>query len=101
MRRACPRPDVAALAAVVCLSVTVPSAAQVQYGAIFGRVTDGTGALLPGATVTIEGPALLQRQSVTTMESGGYRFPQVPTGTYTVTFELQGFSKFVHEGVQV
>ena len=62
-------------------------------GEIFGKVTDGTDAVLPGATVTISGAALIQPMTVIAAESGGYRFPSVPIGTYTVSLRAPGFSK--------
>ena len=73
--------------------------AQVSMGEVFGKVTDGTGAVLPGVTVTLSGPALIQPQTTVTVESGAYRFPRIPIGTYTVAFELTGFKKSLREGV--
>ena len=67
-----------------------PATAQVSTGEIFGRVADTTGAVMPGVNVTISSPALLQPQTVVTASSGGYRFPLVPIGTYTVRYELSG-----------
>src|SRR5262245_25394860 len=62
-------------------------------GSIFGKVTDSSGAVMPGVTVTVTGTGLqLPRVAVTT-ESGAYQFPNIPIGTYAVTFELQGFKK--------
>ena len=82
--------------------LAAPSASgQVLRGEIFGRVTDGTDAVLPGASVTISGPALLQPMVVQSANSGGYRFPNVPIGTYTLTVELAGFSRVVREGLIV
>ena len=79
----------------------VPAAAQVSTGEIFGKATDGSGAVLPGVTVTITSSALLQAQAAVTAASGGYRFPTIPIGTYTVTFDLAGFKKLVHEGIVI
>jgi carboxypeptidase family protein/TonB-dependent receptor-like protein len=90
--------------ALVCLAlatVAAPAFAQVSMGEIFGKVTDGTGAMLPGVTVTISGPALIQSETVMTAASGGYRVPRIPVGTYTVAFELAGFRKTVREGVVI
>ncbi len=84
---------------LLALAGALPASAQVNTGEIFGRVTDGTGAVLPGATVTITSPALIQSQVVATSATGGYRFPQVSIGTYTVTFDLTGFKKLVRDGV--
>ncbi|HXH07339.1 MAG TPA: carboxypeptidase regulatory-like domain-containing protein, partial [Vicinamibacterales bacterium] len=54
------------------------ASAQVQTGEIFGRVTDNTGAVLPGVTVTLSGPSLLQPLTATTTETGTYQFPRIP-----------------------
>jgi hypothetical protein len=75
--------------------------AQTQTGEIFGKVADRTGAILPGATVTISGPALLQPQSAITANSGAYRFPNLPIGVYSVTFELGGFKRMIHADVRI
>jgi hypothetical protein len=78
-----------------------PAVAQTQTGEIFGKVVDGSGAVLPGATVTVESPALIQPQAVATGPSGGYRIPALPIGTYTVRFELPGFRTLVREGIRI
>ena len=79
----------------------MPAAAQVSTGEIFGKVADNTGAVLPGVTVTLTSPALIQPQSAVSQASGGFRFPNVPIGTYSVAFELPGFKKLVHENVVI
>jgi carboxypeptidase family protein len=68
-------------------------------GSIFGRVTDSTGAVMPGVTVTVTGTGLQQPLVAATTESGAYQFPNVPIGTYTVSFELNGFKKAVRANV--
>jgi hypothetical protein len=75
--------------------------AQATSGEIVGRVTDASEAVLPGVTVTLTGASLLQPQTTTTAETGAYRFASVPIGTYTVKFEMQGFSTVVREGVRI
>ena len=63
------------------LFLTVSSAfAQTGTGEIFGRVADRTGAILPGATVTISGDALIQPQATSSASSGSFRFPNLPIG---------------------
>ena len=80
------------LAAVFLFACTASAHAQ-GMGSIFGKVTDVSGAVMPGVTVTVTGTGLqLPRVAVTT-ETGAYQFPSIPIGTYTVTFELQGFKK--------
>jgi len=86
--------------ATLLVGVTVGSA-QVQTGEIVGRVSDNTGAVLPGVTVTISGPALLQPQTAVTSETGSYQFVRIPIGTYAVRFELTGFKTRVYEDIRL
>ena len=81
---------VAALVAAL-LSAAVPSFAQILTGEIHGRVTDASGAVLPGATITVEGPALIQPEVSVSTETGAYSFPRLPVGVYSIRFELAGF----------
>ncbi len=92
---------VSVLVYLVLFAAALPAAAQVSTGEIFGRASDGTGAVLPGVTVTLSGPALIQPQTTVTVETGAYRFPRIPIGTYTVAFELTGFKKTVREGIVI
>src|SRR5262245_36657343 len=87
---------------LVCLMLLASAGtalAQVSMGEVFGKVTDSTGAVLPGVAVTLSGPALIQAQTTVTVESGAYRFPRIPIGTYTVAFELTGFKRNIREGI--
>ena len=80
----------------------VPGMVSAQAsGEIFGRVTDASGAVMPGVTVTIAGPALITPQTTVSLESGAYRFPSIPIGLYSVTFEIPGFKRFVRENVRI
>jgi len=69
---------------------------------IIGVVTDNTGAVLPGVTITATSPAL-QVPSVTTVsdERGEYRLTPLSIGLYTVLFELPGFQSVRREGVRL
>ncbi len=64
------------LALLAMLIGVSPALAQVQTGEITGKVTDDTGALLPGVTVTLTSPALIQPQTATSSETGSFRFPR-------------------------
>jgi len=78
----------------VVASFLHPRAAAAQVtGSVAGIVRDASGGVLPGATVTIKGPAL-QRESLvaTTNAEGAYRLPLLPPGAYDVTVELAGFT---------
>src|SRR5438046_5077200 len=70
-------------------------------GALNGKVTDRTAAVLPGVTVTISSPAMQGVRTATTSEDGTYRFPAVPPGDYKIQYELTGFSTAVREGIRV
>ena len=73
--------------------------AQDQAG-IAGTVLDNTGGALPGATVVAGSPALIeQTRTVVTDGVGNYRFIALPAGTYSVTFQLQGFGTVIRDGV--
>jgi hypothetical protein len=89
------------LVALALLFVAGPASAQVQTGEIFGRVTDNSGAIVPGVTVTVSGPGLLQPLTAITATTGAFQFPRLPIGTYTVKFEMQGFRTVVREGIRV
>ena len=68
-------------------------------GTIQGRISDAHGAVLPGVTVTASSPSLLGTQTTVSSETGNYRFPAVPPGTYLLTYELSGFTTLKREGI--
>jgi len=69
---------------------------------IIGQITDGTGAVVPGVSVTATSPAL-QVPSVTavTDSQGEYRLSPLPIGIYTVVYELAGFQNLRRENVRL
>ena len=75
--------------------------AQTSRGTITGVVTDPAGAVVTGATVEIVNKATNQKRSVTTNESGIYRFDAVDLGTYDLTITAQGFKTLTNTGVGV
>ena len=83
------------------LAMAVPTLAQEFRGRINGTVTDNTGAVLPGVTVTASSPALIQPQVQVTGGDGGYRFLALPPGVYTIDFELTGFQNVKRQDVRV
>ena len=87
------------LLSVCLLMFALPARAQVSTGDIFGKVLDGSNLSLPGVSVTLSGTALIQPQVAVTSETGAYRFPRVPIGTYTVAFEIAGFKKYVRADI--
>jgi len=67
--------------------------AQSTTGTISGHVSDSQGLALPGVTVTVASPNLQGIRSTVTSEIGDYVVTLLPSGTYTLTFELSGFQK--------
>jgi len=84
----------------VFLFVTLPLAAQTT-GSIAGRVTDSSGALLPGVTVEATSPALQGMRIGVSDITGLYRLPLLPPGSYTVAFTLSGFAPKKNASVPV
>ena len=80
----------------------LPHAAFAQSGQISGIARDVSGAALPGVTVEVSGPQLIERvRSAQTDSNGRYQITSLPVGTYKVTFTLQGFSVISRDNVQV
>jgi hypothetical protein len=79
-------------ACLVVASIALPTLASAQTADIVGRVMDNSGAVLPGATVTVENTGTRDVRTAVTSETGDYVFALLPIGTYTVKIELQGFS---------
>jgi outer membrane receptor protein involved in Fe transport len=76
-----------------------PAAAQVDQGRLTGIVSDSQGATLPGVTVVAQSPALIGTQTAVSENDGRYRFPALPPGRYTLTFELSGFQTTRRENI--
>jgi hypothetical protein len=70
-------------------------------GAINGKVSDGTGGVLPGVTVTVSSPSIQGVRTEVTNNQGDYRFPGLAPGDYRVQYELPGFGTVVREGIRV
>jgi hypothetical protein len=92
------------LATAIALTFAAsPAAGQgTATQAVIGQVTDSSGGVLPGVTVSATSPAL-QVPSVTavTNEVGEYRLAPLPIGVYQLTFELQGFGTTRREDVRL
>lgn len=92
---------VLALLMLVALLGSVTMAAAQNTGEIYGKVTDASGGVMPGVTVTLSSTVMLQPQTFITTESGTYRFPRLPIGLYTLKFELAGFKTVIKEGIRI
>ena len=75
--------------------------AQSTGGRILGRVSDSSGAVLAGVTVTATNEATGVTRTATTNDSGDYVLVSVQPATYTMQYELAGFKKNVQKGILV
>jgi len=75
--------------------------ASVTTGSIAGQVTDNAGAVIPGVWVTVTGPVPKGSQEAIVSAKGHYEFSEVPSGEYSIKFELPGFETVVKEGIHV
>jgi hypothetical protein len=76
--------------------------AQVRItGGISGSVTDASGAVIPGATVTLKDEGTGRSKEATSNESGLFAFPDLNHGTYQVTVTLSGFQTAIFNKVAV
>jgi hypothetical protein len=89
---------IAALVIGTMMTAARPAAAQVYTGRIDLSVSDSTGALLPGVTVTISGP---QTQEAVTDDKGEAHFLNLAPGTYQVKASLAGFGEYMNQSVPV
>src|SRR5438046_4399078 len=78
--------------AACCLTLPTAASAQVTTADLVGRVTDASGAVLPGVTVTVEHIGTHETRVAPTSASGDYAFNLLPIGRYSVKIELQGFT---------
>src|SRR5437899_2965147 len=75
--------------------------AQTNTGRIVGTITDATGAVIPGAEISIRNPTTGLARSVMTNESGTYAVPLLPPAIYEVQALLPGFRPQVRTGITV
>ncbi len=92
---------VAFLIAVLVAAGAGLATAQERFGGLTGIVTDASGGVLPGATVTITSKNTGAARSTVTSADGLYMVPDLDPGRYTVIVELSGFAKQSMDDVQV
>ncbi len=86
---------------LACLLASVPAIARAQ-SAIAGSVTDGSGGALPGVTVDVSSPALIEKsRAVITDGEGRYTVIDLRPGVYAISFSLPGFSTVKRDGVEL
>ena len=90
-----------ALALLLIVLAPVHAQAQAVYGSISGIITDPSGAVVPGATVTVTSVERKTTDTVVSNESGYYLKERLLPGTYEVKGELQGFKTAVFPSIRV
>lgn len=96
------KPILTILATILLLSAwSFNTLAQGTTSRITGTVTDGSGAAVEGATVTLTNEGTNVSITAETSESGAYTFDLIQIGTYSVSAEKQGFKKFLSKGNEV
>lgn len=83
------------LTAALALSLVPQARAQVASGTIRGTVTDQSGAVIPGANVTVTNANTGISRQTTTLPNGSYQFPTLLPGTYNIMVEKHGFQRYV------
>jgi hypothetical protein len=83
----------------LCLICSTLANAQSTGGRILGRIADSSGAVLGDVNVTATNEATGIARATKTNASGDYVFPEVPVGTYTLSFDLSGFKTNVRKNV--
>src|SRR3984893_4852224 len=78
---------------LVCLSL--PSLGQTITGTISGDVTDTSGAVVAGATITIQNLGTNEKRTATTTRNGSFELPDLAIGKYKVTAAAEGFKTLV------
>jgi hypothetical protein len=90
------------LAVCTVISVTPVVIAQQQTASLTGQITDSSGAVVPGARVTVGDQQRGSKSVVTTDERGNYTFPELPPGDhYQITVDKQGFKQTVQREVSL
>ncbi len=88
----------------VLLAAAAPAFAQGgagSTGTILGQVSDESGGVLPGVTVSATSPSLMGVRTVVTDASGSYTLAGLPAGEYAIVFDLPGFQKVTRQGIRI
>src|SRR5579859_3532180 len=86
---------------VLVIGLSSAAMAQVPEGSIVGTVTDASGAIVPGAKVTLREKQTGLTRSIAVNDAGAYNFLQIPFGAYEVAVEVNGFQRAVQENILV
>ncbi len=85
----------------LCILLAALAFAQSDRGTITGTVTDATAAVVPGATVVLTNVATGTKSQTVTTATGNYTIPALPAGTYTLSIEQTGFSRYEQTNITI
>jgi hypothetical protein len=89
-------------ACVVLTFLSLAAGTALAQSAISGSVRDPSGAVMPGVTVEVASPVLIEKvRSAVTDEQGRYTIIDLRPGVYSVTFTLAGFNTFRRDGLEL
>jgi hypothetical protein len=89
------------LVMVYLAAMSVPSWGQSFYGSVIGTVTDATGGIIPGASVTLINLGTNGKHSAQTDTAGSYRFVNLVPANYRLEVEASGFKRMTREPITV
>src|SRR4051794_4335148 len=92
---------IAKMILIASLSFSVKGLHAQTYGEVTGRVTDVSGAVMRGASITLTNVNTNGVRQAAATDAGVYTFPSVPPGSYTLKTEVSGFKKSVSDPFQV
>ena len=84
---------------VSLFTLSAYSSAQTATGDVLGGVTDASGAIVPGATVTLTNTGTREIRNFTTGATGEFTFSNLQPGSYTLTVTAPGFTKYVADNI--
>jgi hypothetical protein len=91
--------------AAFCFAIVVLTSslvwAQAPTGAITGTVTDATGAVVTGATITLTNPSTNTRRTIQTNNAGVYNLPSLMPGLYNLRVEMSGFTSQTRNDIEL
>lgn len=89
------------LLSAVCFAICPILIAQLVNGSLVGTITDPSGGIVPGTSVTLTNLGTSEQKATTTDSNGGYQFLSLLPGTYRVEIEKNGFKKIVRQPIDI
>jgi len=96
-----PRRILSGLLFAILFAIPMMLFSQGYFGTLSGEITDSSGAIVPGAKVTLVDQQKGYHSATRSDNSGRYVFTAIPPGLYSVSAEVQGFEKTVRTNITV